>query len=259
MQNTRYSQALTALVLSTDRLYADVLRRTVSSVSPHAQTHVAHSVEDALRLRQQNVIDLLVTGCDPAFEGDILQLIAEFTAPTSTHPCRVFVVGSHLEYRVITTLHTLPIRGVFDTATESPDRLEEALEQVLTGGSYWSTSVGLRVRHNPPTTRTGCEHLSMTEQLVLSVVGDGSDDMTAAQALGLSPATVSTIRQKLHRKLRVQHRGELIRVAAQNGYVRFTAAGIVRPGFSLLAAECLARKRKRRAVAEAAMAAFMAA
>ncbi len=240
-------------------MYAEVLRRAAQAVSPQARILVANSVQAAVELRGKTNFDVVLTGCDPAFESDILQLVADFTAPESRHPSRVFVVGSHLEYRVLTALHTLPIRGIFDTATEAPENLEGALEQVFSGGAYWSASVGLRVRHTSPSTRDGCEHLSMTEQLVLSVVGDGSDDVTAAQALGLSPATVSTIRQKLHRKLRVQHRGELIRVAAQYGFVRFTQAGIVRPGFSLLAAECLARKRKRRAVAEAAMAAFMAA
>lgn len=255
MQKAANSDTICALVLSTDRLYADMLRRALTTVSPRARVVVAHSVEAASEARRATHIDLVIAGCDPAFDGDVLQLVADCTNDHS----RVFVVASHLEYRVLTTLQTMPIRGILDTAAESPESLEIALRLVLAGESYWSPSVGARLRRMLPRSQSVCQHLSMTEQLVLSVVGDGSDDATAAEALGLSPATVSTIRQKLHRKLHVQHRGELIRVAAQNGFVRFTPAGVVRPGFSLLAAECLARKRKRRAVAEAAMTAFMAA
>ena len=80
---------------------------------------------------------------------------------------------------------------------------------------------------------------------MLSVIGDGCDDLAAAGQLGLSPATISTVRRALHRKLGVQHRGELVRMAAQKGYVRFTPAGVERPGFGLLAAAYQPRHRAR--------------
>ena len=67
----------------------------------------------------------------------------------------------------------------------------------------------------------------------------------AASKLGLSPATIGTVRRNLHRKLGIQHRGELVRIAAQNGFVRFTPAGIVRPGFALLVAACQRRTQLR--------------
>ena len=60
--------------------------------------------------------------------------------------------------------------------------------------------------------------------------------------LGLSPSTVSTVRRELHRKLGVQHRGDLVRAAAQSGFVHFTPTGVVRPGFALLSASYHPRK-----------------
>jgi hypothetical protein len=54
------------------------------------------------------------------------------------------------------------------------------------------------------------------------------------------------VRRGLHRKLGVQHRGELVRVAAQKGFVRFTPDGVERPGFALLTAAYHPRYHKRR-------------
>jgi DNA-binding CsgD family transcriptional regulator len=87
--------------------------------------------------------------------------------------------------------------------------------------------------------------LSNSEQLVLSIIGDGSDDLDASVKLGLSPATVSTVRRNLHRKLGLRHRGELVQLAARTGYVRFTPAGIMRPGYALLAAACRRRGKPK--------------
>jgi hypothetical protein len=77
------------------------------------------------------------------------------------------------------------------------------------------------------------------------MIGDGSDDTTAAQKLKVSPATIGTVRRHLHRKLCVQHRGDLVRAAVQHGFVRFTPVGVVRPGFAILSAAYQARKPRR--------------
>jgi DNA-binding NarL/FixJ family response regulator len=118
--------------------------------------------------------------------------------------------------------------------------------QTIAGGEYyWSQTILERMRAAPT---TGVPHprlLTTCEQLVLSVIGGGADNATAARELGMSIGTVSSIRRDLHRKLGVQHRGELMRVAAQNGFVQFTPFGIVRPGYALLTAAHNARKAKR--------------
>lgn len=232
------------LILKADRLYADMLRRSVAAQVSGAEIMMAHSVSAATYALAKIEVDLFIAGVDPSIDGDVLQLLVD----QSTR-CRrrgVFVVGSELEYRVLVALHNAPVRGVFDPSTDSPEEFARALRGVVRGQRYWSPSLLVRLERELSGPQSLCQFLSMTEQLVLAVLGDGCDDFTAARALGLSPATVSTFRRRLHRKLRVQHRGELIRVAALNGYVRFTPTGVVRPGFAMLAAECLARKRKRR-------------
>jgi len=52
--------------------------------------------------------------------------------------------------------------------------------------------------------------LTEREQVVLSVVGDGSDDDQAAARLGMAPNTVATHRKAIMRKLGLHHKGELI-------------------------------------------------
>ena len=156
-----------------------------------------------------------------------------------------FGATANCENRVLAALRTMPIQGVFDCANDPPEQLAVALQMIAAGTRYWSPSVQERVQRHHLSPSSIFRLLTTFEQLVLSVVGDGSDDNTAARELGLSPATVSTVRRKLHRKLGVQHRGELVRVAAQNGFVRFTPAGVTRPGFSMLTAAHKARKAKR--------------
>jgi DNA-binding NarL/FixJ family response regulator len=244
------------LILKSDRLYADMLRRAVAALVPAAQVIMAHTVCAATYALGKMEVDLLIVGIDPGLDGDVLQLLVDQSTGAGRRR-RLFIVGADLEYRVLAALHGMSVRGVFDPSSDSPEEFSVALRTVIRGERYWSRSVLDRLRRDLSGQQSVCQFLSMTEQLVLAVLGDGSDDLTASQALGISPSTVSTFRRKLHRKLRIQHRGELIRVAAQNGFVRFTPSGVVRPGFAMLAAECLARKHKRRATASAAVAAFL--
>ncbi|PTX91694.1 LuxR C-terminal-related transcriptional regulator [Opitutus sp. ER46] len=252
METTSTPVLRSALILKADRLASETLRLALHKLAPGVQVVTTHTVRQAYDALARSRFDLIVTGLDASLEGDALQLIADHM-----NGLPVFVVGTQLEYRTLVVLQSLPIRGVFDASTEGPEAFHSALRAVICGQRYWSKAVQDRVDRELTAAQSICQHLSNTEQLVLSVLGDGSDDSTAAQALGVSPATISTFRRKLHRKLRVQHRGELMRVAAINGFVRFTPSGVVRPGFAMLAAECLARKRKRRAAAEAAVTAFM--
>jgi DNA-binding NarL/FixJ family response regulator len=177
-------------------------------------------------------------------ESDVLDLLGErILTPTGMQ--RVLVVTVRREYRVLAALRGLAIDGVFDSATERPAEFVNALKAISTGGRYWSQSV-LDHMHRVGSASTALFRLLTSfEQVVLSVIGDGCDNNVAARTLKLSPATVSTVRRELHRKLGVQHRGELVRVAAQHGFVRFTPGGVIRPGFGIMCAAYQARRAKK--------------
>ncbi|HEX2853878.1 MAG TPA: helix-turn-helix transcriptional regulator, partial [Opitutaceae bacterium] len=73
--------------------------------------------------------------------------------------------------------------------------------------------------------------LTEKEQMVLSVIGDGSDDQEAAARLGLSHYTVNTHRKAIMAKLTLHHKGQLMLYALQQGYVQITPDGVSHPGF----------------------------
>jgi len=236
------------VILKSDRLYAEMLRHSALHVFPDARVTVATTVEAATSSLRAEPADIFVTGVGASLEGDVIELLAQ-SANQSPLADRILVVTSRREYRVLSCLRTLEVDGVFDSSRESPDNFASALRAVANGSRYWSASILQHMQQMGQMGTAGAHFRLLTdcEQLVLSVVGDGCDDTVAGRELGLSPATVSTVRRELHRKLGVQHRGELVRVAAQNGFVRFTPSGIVRPGFAMLAAAYHARKSKRSA------------
>jgi DNA-binding NarL/FixJ family response regulator len=233
------------LILKADRLYAETLSQYVERALQPVQVSIAGSVAVARNMLAAEPIDLFITGRGESLEGDALDLIAQCTKPPF-RARRVLVVTMRREYRAIAVLRTLSIDGVFDSAEEPPAAFTEALQTVLGGSRYWSQSIIRRLQQLATAPTALFRLLTDFEQIVLSVIGDGCDDAEAARQLRLSPATVSTVRRGLHRKLGVQHRGELVRVAAQKGYVRFTPDGVERPGFALLAAAYHPRDPKRR-------------
>jgi DNA-binding NarL/FixJ family response regulator len=232
------------LILKADRLYAEALRQYTLHVFPAARVLVAWSVESAKTLLAVEPVDLFVTGAGATLESDVLDLLAQQTSKPSRIQ-HVLVVTVRREYRVLAALRGLAIDGVFDSASEKPGEFVTALRAISSGGRYWSQSV-LDHMHRLGSSSTALFRLlTVFEQVVLSVIGDGCDNTVAARTLKLSPATVSTVRRELHRKLGVQHRGELVRLAAQHGFVRFTASGVVRPGFGIMCAAYQARRAKR--------------
>ncbi len=52
--------------------------------------------------------------------------------------------------------------------------------------------------------------------MVLSIIGDGSDDQQAAERSGISPHTVNTHRKAIMAKLKLHHKGQLMLYAAGN-------------------------------------------
>lgn len=223
------------LILKADRLYAEGLRKEAAGVFPAAQFTLVNRLKSAAAQLASGAFDLLVTGVGFP-DGDVLDLLAERGGdPRSAR--RVLVVTSRRDQRLLATLRSLGVEGVFDSASEGAEQLRHALRQVGSDATYWSDSLIECLIHQAGGAESVEKLLTATEQKIFAVLGDGCDDESAAARLGLKASTVLSVRRELHRKLRVQHRGELVRLAAQYGYVRFTPTAVVRPGFSLLMAE----------------------
>lgn len=244
------NEARTVLILKADRLCAEALRNLTLTALPRATIALAHSIEQAEALLAAQPRDLLVTGAGASLAGDMLEFLSRHTGE-GRRVRRALVVTSHLEQRTVSALRSMAVHGVFDSASDRPEDYVRAVQAVAGGRRYWSASILDAFTRLWAGGNSLFRLLTTSEQMVLAVVGDGCDDERAAQLLGLSAATVSTVRRELHRKLGVQHRGELIRVAAQHGFVRFTQTGVIRPGFGLLSAAYAARRGKRGPIPQA--------
>lgn len=223
------------LVLKGDKLCASVLTETVGRIFPNAFVFRETTLQGALGLLAADPVDLLLTGISLP-DGDTLDLLAEL--PERRQFRRALVVTGRWEHRLLAILRLLPIHGVFDSNSEGEEQIETALRLVSKGERYWSASVLERLCREQVPANSINRMLSPTEHLVFAVIGDGCDDKVAAKKLNLRPSTIHSVRRELHRKLGIQHKGELVRLAVRYGYVRITATGVQRPGFSTLLAAC---------------------
>lgn len=229
------------LILKADQFYADALKRAIFRTFPKANVTITNRAADARERLSSSFFDLFLTGiCLP--DGDAFDAMATCTRERPRRT-RVFVVTGRREEQILTALCLANVDGVFDTVEERPENFDNMLRQVGAGVRVWSQSLLDLVTQRLKLNRTGFDFLSRTERLVLAVIGDGCDDVAAAEHLGRSPATIQTVRRQLHRKLAVQHKGDLVRVAAEHGFVCINRGVTIRPGLSLMLEARAARQR----------------
>lgn len=230
------------LVVKADRLCTDAFAHIVQKLFPEAEVLVARRLVDANAAIASGPFDLMITGIELP-DGDTLDFIAAVTSK----PIRiasVLVVTGHCESRILESLRTLPIKGMCDSRNDGLDEIEQALRSIAEGKPHWSSSA-LTALQGCVTATTIHRLLTPTEQLTFSILGDGCDDEVAAEKLNLTAASVGSLRREIHRKLKLQHRGELMRLAVQTGFVRISKTGIFRPAFATMLSLCSSRKIPR--------------
>ncbi len=97
--------------------------------------------------------------------------------------------------------------------------IKTAARTLLEGKRYISPAVAdlLAVELGSPADGTGHEQLSDREFQVLRLFGRGRTNKQVSDELHLSPKTVSTYRERILEKLRLQTTAELVRYAVTNG------------------------------------------
>jgi DNA-binding NarL/FixJ family response regulator len=178
---------------------------------------------DALAAIQDSTPDLFVAGAK-IDDMDGLEHLESF-AHTSLP---ILIVTSRPDTRFFAMLREIRYDGLYDGQTEGLDNLPVAFRQTVQHLPYVSLSMVPFLQERKPTT---LDELTQMEQIVLSVIGDGSDDLHAAERLGIAKRTVGTHRDAIMRKLKLSHRGELWNYALKHGYVLFTDKGVRCPGF----------------------------
>lgn len=214
---------LKVVILKTDRLYGDLIRRNVWDVWPNAVVRVFQRGMDALGAMQDSMPDLFVTGAK-IDDMDGLEHLESFIET----PLPILIVTSRPDTRFFAMLREIRYDGLYDGQTEGLDNLPVAFRQTVQHLPYVSLALVPFLQERKSIT---LDELTEMEQIVLSVIGDGSDDIRAAERLGVAKRTVGTHRDAIMKKLKLHHRGELWNYALKHGYVLFTDKGIRYPGF----------------------------
>ncbi len=188
-----------------------------------AQVTVFQLGFDALESIQASSPDLFITGVKVADMDGL-----EHLEPFIERDLPILIVTSKHDTRTLSLLRDIRYNGLFDVGAESLLNLHTALQRVIEREIYISPSFAPHVKRPKNIT---LDALTEKEELVLSVIGDGSDDQQAAGKLILSPHTVNTHRKAIMAKLGLHHKGQLMCYAAQKGYVQITPDGVTHPGF----------------------------
>lgn len=234
----------TILILRKDRFSARMIVDLAREVFPAAACRIVERMADVSAAMARETVDLWLTGLEAA-DGDLIDFLAEKLAPREALR-RVLIVTAQREYHLLLSLRRLPIGGVFDLREEEPAQLKEAIRSVAAGQRYWSPSLLERLREHFATALPVSRLLTPLELMVLSVLGAGIDDESAAERLEMKASSVHSVRRQLHHKLSLRHRGDLMRFAVEHGFVRFTEKGIIHPGLALLREACQPRARGKK-------------
>ncbi len=214
---------LRIVVLKADRLYGDLIRRQIWDVWPNAVVRVFQYGLEALAAIQEATPDLFISGVKIE-DMDGLEHLEHFVETSLP----ILIVTSRPDSRMFRMLREVRYDGLYDGRWEGMDNLPVALRQVMQHHLYVSPTLlpFLQERKN-----ITLDELTEMEQVVLSVIGDGSDNLQASERLNIAPRTVGTHRDSLMRKLGLHHKGQLMLYALQHGYVLVTAKGVFYPGF----------------------------
>ncbi len=173
-------------------------------------------------------VDLLVSGIGLP-DADVTEVLA---LDRAVRPFRRVVVVATLQQEWLALcLSRLSLDAVVDSSRAGDAALDAALLEGVRGDGSGCPfpapaggSAGSLFR----------AILTRTEQLVLVAICDGCDDTQAAERLAMSSGAVLSVRRRLHHKLGVQTRSELVGLAGKFGLVHFSHEGAVRTGFKLL-------------------------
>jgi len=211
------------VILKGDRLYGDLICQHVKHLWRNAEVQVFQRGFDALDSIQAVVPDLFITGVK-IDDMDGLEHLEPFIDTNLP----ILVLTSRKETRTFELLRSIRYDGIFDGHGEGMEHLPTALQQVIQRRLYVSPTM---VPHLKRPKNITLDALTDKESVVLSVIGDGSDDLQASERLGLSPHTVNTHRKAIMAKLGLHHKGQLIMHALKQGYVWVTPQSVHYPGF----------------------------
>jgi DNA-binding NarL/FixJ family response regulator len=136
-----------------------------------------------------------------------------------SRPPRILLLTARSDDATLYRLTRLPVAGMVWKTAEIRDLLRAGIGEALAGRRFFPADVraALRaVRCNPD---AFFKILSERELAMLPLLCLGSPDTRIAQQTGLSPATVKSHRQHIMSKLNLHRAADLVRWAAEKGFI----------------------------------------
>ena len=189
------------------------LKRILSTFDDIAICGEAANAPDALVELRRRSFDLLLLDVSlPGRTG--LELLKMIKAELPTLPVLILSAYTEDQYAV---------RALRDGADgylnkeSAPDLLVTAIRKVASGGKYVSPAMAerLALEISVPSDKPAHEALSEREFVVLRLIASGKSLNQIAEALSISPKTVSTYRARIIEKTGLRTNAELIRYALE--------------------------------------------
>lgn len=211
------------VVLKSDLLYGQLICRWIQEYWRKAEVEAFQIGLDALASIQDRTPDLFVAGARiDDMDG------FEHLEPFVETDLSILILTSRTDDRTIALMREIRYNGIYDGHAEGLGNLHTAVERVLGHQSYVSPTFAPRLVKPK---NIMLDALTSREQIVLSMIGDGSDNQEAGLRLRMSPQTVKTHRRAIMNKLGLHQKGELMTYAVQKGYVHITPNKVYYPGF----------------------------
>lgn len=201
--------------------HAIVRRGIVQILAEHPDLTVVAEAGDygELRnaLRQHPDVDLLVMDVGlPGKNGiDILKSLRD-----ETPRLRVLIVSMYPEDQYAVRAFRAGASGYLNKAS-APEKLIEAVNQVIAGRKYVTPEIAQALIENLNAPNDGPAHdkLSDREFQTLKLIASGKRLSDIAEALALSPKTVSVYRARVLEKMGLSNNAELTHYAIKQGLV----------------------------------------
>lgn len=214
------------VVVAKERLYRADLRSCVTQVLPSAAVTDFETGGAALEKLRFGRVDLVVSDTQTE-DMDGLDYIQEVVS--RRYATYQVVLSRRFDERLLTFLARLKVNVWLDGQDIDHHELCCGICRACSGQRYVSRRLAQACADRGAFI-VECR-LSPLEQLVFSVLAEGSDDNEAAGRLHATVGTVRAHRERIMRKLDLHHRTHLRALAIRTGYLRSVDARVLHPGF----------------------------
>jgi DNA-binding NarL/FixJ family response regulator len=201
--------------------HAIVRRGIVQILSEHPDVQVVAEAGDYAQLREalKKAPDTELLVMDVGLPGkngiDILKILKD-----ELPKLRVLMVSMYPEDQYAVRAFRAGAAGYLNKAS-APEKLVEAVNQVINGRKYVTPEIAQALIENLHSPEEGAPHekLSDREFQTLKLIASGKRLSDIAEALALSPKTVSVYRARILEKMGMANNAELTHYAIKHGLV----------------------------------------